>query len=76
MKHLVEHLEPVPYDCADCIHFIESGRCKAFDPMPIDVFDIGEDHKKVIQGQNGDYVFETTKERQYDRVYVNEEFDD
>lgn len=75
MKRLADHLDPVPFSCHDCIHFIESGRCKAFDPMPINVFGIGEDHKKVIKGQKGDYVFETSKERQYDRVYVFEECD-
>ena len=76
MKHLVDHLEPVPFSCQDCIHHIEPGRCRAFDKIPIDYFMIGEDHKKVLKGQKGDYVFETTKERQYDNVYVLEDFDD
>ena len=76
MKHLVDRLEPVPFHCEDCIHFIELGRCKAFDPMSIDVYDIGEGHKKVIKGQRGDFVFETTKKRTYRRLYVLEEFDD
>ncbi len=73
MGHLVDHQKPVFFGCEDCIHYIGTGKCKAFDLIPIDYFDIGEKHKEVIDGQNGDYVFETTKERQYDRVYEVEE---
>lgn len=76
MKHLVDHLEPVPFSCADCVHVDPNNvcRCKAFDLIPIGIY--GEDHKKVINGQKGDYVFETNKERQYDNVYVFEECGD
>lgn len=76
MKHLVDHLKPVPFSCEDCIHVDPNNPlcCKAFDLRPIKIF--GENHKKVVKGQKGDYVFETTKERQYNRVYVLEEFDD
>ena len=72
MAHLVDHPEPVPFSCRDCIHFIEVGKCKAFDLIPIEYFDIGEEHTKVIEGQHGDYVFEPKVERRFDNAYVIE----
>ncbi len=70
MKHLIDQNKPVPFTCQDCIH-IDVGnpfRCKAFDLIPEKIF--GENHKKVVKGQRGDYVFETKAKRRYERVYV------
>ena len=44
---------------------------KAFDLIPEKIF--GENHKKVVKGQRGNYVFETKAERRYERVYVWED---
>ena len=48
-----------------------NGDMKAFDLIPEKIF--GENHKKVVKGQRGNYVFETQAERRYERVYVWEE---
>lgn len=76
MKHLVDHPEPIPFGCEDCKNFIGLGKCKAFDLIPVEFFGIGEDHKKVLEGQKGDYVFEPKTERRYDNVFAFEEFGD
>ena len=44
---------------------------KAFDLIPEKIF--GENHKKVVKGQRGNYVFEAKAERRYERVYVWED---
>lgn len=74
MPHTTEKLIPIPFGCEDCIHFIHSGKCKAFDLIPLELFNkvYGEKHKKVVKGQKGDYVFETTADRQYRKVYTIE----
>lgn len=64
MEHLIDIQTPLPYQCKDCKHFISGCRCKAFDLIPIDYIDDAEQHNSVVPGQNGQFVFETDKERQ------------
>ena len=74
MSHIVDTLKPVPFGCEDCVHVDPNDpfRCRAFDVIPIEFFDIGEKHIEKLEGQKGDFVFEPKSERQYNRVYETE----
>ena len=58
-----------PNLCEDCKYFISGLKCKAFDIIPLEIFDDPEAHTYVVPGQNGDYTFETDKPRDTMRVY-------
>ena len=42
----------------------------------IGLITLNGNHKKVVKGQRGNYVFETKAERRFERVYVWEGEDD
>lgn len=69
MTHLVDKIEKRPYLCEDCKHFIKGITCRAFDIIPLEVFENPEGHVSVVPGQKGNYVFETDKQRDTMRVY-------
>lgn len=73
MAHLIDKIEQRPYLCEDCKHFIKGLQCRAFDIIPLEVFDDPEGHTSVLPGQKGDYVFETDKPRDTIRIYVDED---
>ncbi len=43
--------------CNNCKHRIKAGKCKAFDNIPDEIIFGDNDHKKVLPGQKGNYVF-------------------
>lgn len=59
--------------CEDCKHFLGGVGCRAFDVIPLDIYENPEGHTSVVQGQKGDYVFETDKPRETMRVYFDED---
>ena len=73
MAHLIDKIEQRPYLCEDCKHFIKGLQWRAFDIIPLEVFDDPEGHTSVLPGQKGDYVFETDKPRDTMRIYVEED---
>ncbi len=73
MTKLIDRTEERPYMCEDCKHFVRGATCRAFDLIPLEIFDNPEGHTEVVPGQNGDYVFETDKPRDTMRVYVDED---
>lgn len=73
MAHLIDKIEQRPYLCEDCKHFIKGIQCRAFDIIPLEVFDDPEGHTSVLPGQKGGYVFETDKLRDTMRIYVEED---
>lgn len=73
MAHLIDKIEQRPYLCEDCKHFIKGLQCRAFDIIPLEVFDDPEGHTSVLPGQKGNYVFETDKPRDTIRIYVDED---
>ena len=73
MAYLIDKIEQRPYLCEDCKHFIKGLQCRAFDIIPLEVFDDPEGHTSVLPGQKGDYVFETDKPRDTMRIYVEED---
>lgn len=73
MAHLIDKIEQRPYLCEDCKHFIKGIQCRAFDIIPLEVFDDPEGHTSVLPGQKGGYVFETDKPRDTMRIYVEED---
>lgn len=73
MAHLIDKIEQRRYLCEDCKHFIKGLQCRAFDIIPLEVFDDPEGHTSVLPGQKGDYVFETDKPRDTMRIYVEED---
>lgn len=73
MAHLIDKIEQRLYLCEDCKHFIKGLQCRAFDIIPLEVFDDPEGHTSVLPGQKGDYVFETDKPRDTMRIYVEED---
>lgn len=70
MKHLVDIEQKCPYSCEDCKHYISGLQCKAFDIIPLEIWDDTESHTAVLPEQKGNYVFETDKPRDTMRVYV------
>ena len=69
MPHSVDNRKAVPFICEQCVHFLGECKCKAFDIIPIDIIYDAEQHNKIIEGQNGDYVFKAKTKRQFDRIY-------
>ena len=74
MKHLIDIEKPLPFSCEDCKHHKGGVSCAAFDIIPLDIYDNAEGHTKVVDGQRGDYVFETDKEREVMRTYESVSF--
>ena len=73
MAHLIDKIEQRPYLYEACKHFIKGLQCRAFDIIPLEVFDDPEGHTSVLPVQKGDYVFETDKPRDTMRIYVEED---
>ena len=71
MGHIIDRIEERPYMCEDCKHFLFGARCRAFDLIPIEIYEDPEAHTVVVPGQKGDYVFATDKPRDTMRVYVD-----
>lgn len=71
MGHIIDRIEERPYMCEDCKHFLSGARCRAFDLIPIEIYEDPEAHTVVVPGQKGDYVFATDKPRDTMRVYVD-----
>jgi len=69
MAKTVDRIENRPYLCEDCKHFISGLKCKAFDLIPLKMFDNPEGHISVVPEQKGNFVFETDKPRETMRVY-------
>ncbi len=69
MKHLIDTEVPMPYRCEHCKYFVSGLTCRAFDIIPLEIFDNPEGHTAVVDGQKGDYVFETVHEREIMRIY-------
>ena len=45
--------------CGYCKNHIDGLKCKAFDIIPDEIFFNELDHDKIIEGQKGDFVFES-----------------
>ena len=73
MGHIIDKEIERSYMCEDCKHFVRGLTCRAFDIIPLEIFDNPEGHTEVVPGQNGDYVFEPDKPRDTMRVYVDED---
>ncbi len=69
MKHLIDTEVPMPYRCEHCKHHKGGYKCAAFDDIPLDFYFNAEQHTTVVDGQKGNYVFETVHEREVMRVY-------
>ena len=63
MPHLIDTEKSLPFSCEDCKHFKEGIKCAAFDIIPLEIYDNAESHTAVLDGQHGDFVFETDKKR-------------
>lgn len=55
--------------CEDCKNFLSGLKCRAFDLIPVEIYEDAEGHTTVVSGQKGDYVFATDKPRDTMRVY-------
>lgn len=66
---MIEREEKIPFCCSDCKHFLGGISCKAFDVIPLEVFDAPEAHVKPIDGQTGNFVFEPAREPETLHVY-------
>ena len=69
MTKLIDRTEERPYMCEDCKHFVRGATCRAFDLIPIEIYEDAEAHNTVVPGQKGSYVFATDKPRDTMRVY-------
>lgn len=69
MANITDRIEKRPYMCEDCKHFLTGVKCRAFDLIPIEIYEDAEAHTSVVPGQKGDYVFATGKPRDTMRVY-------
>lgn len=69
MAKISDRIEPRPYMCEDCKHFLSGVKCRAFDVIPLEIYEDAEAHTTVVSGQKGDYVFATDKPRDTMRVY-------
>lgn len=45
--------------CNNCKHHIEGLKCKAFDRIPDYIIEGDDDHSEIIEGQTGDFVFQS-----------------
>lgn len=73
MKHVVDKEIKVPYGCMQCKHCLCFPSCKAFDIIPDEFIDNAALHNHVVDGQKGDYVFETDQAQDTMRVYSEED---
>lgn len=69
MTHLIDVEKSLPFSCEDCKHYKEGIKCAAFDIIPLEIYGNAESHTAVIDGQHGDFVFETDKAREVLRSY-------
>lgn len=44
--------------CNNCKHHISGFRCLAFDKIPEDILSGDNNHSQIIDGQEGEFVFE------------------
>jgi len=51
--------------CASCAHYQGFGRCLAYDRIPSEILRNRVEHKSVLEGQTGQYVYEYGKPRQW-----------
>ena len=70
MSHLVDNITEVPFTCEQCVHYIKGSQCQAFDEIPLDIFIDAESHTALLEGQKGDYLFETHEEKEQIRGYI------
>jgi hypothetical protein len=66
---MTEKQVKIPFGCPDCKHFKGGLGCKAFDVIPLEIFDAPESHTEPIDGQQGNFVFEPAHEPETMRVY-------
>ncbi|MDE6140860.1 MAG: hypothetical protein K2F95_07915 [Alistipes sp.] len=69
MGCLIDVENPLPFSCEDCKHYKEGVKCAAFDIIPLEIYGNAEGHTQVIDGQYGNYLFETDRERNVLRIY-------
>lgn len=69
MAKITDRIEERPYMCEDCKNFLSGLKCRAFDLIPVEIYEDAEGHTTVVSGQKGDYVFATDKPRDTMRVY-------
>lgn len=60
-KFIQREVMPQPI-CNGCIHYLGYGKCKAFDRIPKEFATMKKEHRVLISGQKGDYVFEPKKQ--------------
>lgn len=70
MARTIDKIVERSYLCEDCKYFVSVLKCKAFDLIPLEIYDNPEGHTSIVPGQNGDYVFTPNKPRDTMRVYV------
>ncbi len=73
MTKLIDKIQELPYGCEDCKHFVSGLQCRAFDIIPLEIWDNAENHATVLPEQKEDFVFEPAKPRDTMRVYVDED---
>lgn len=69
MARTIDKIVERSYLCEDCKYFVSGLKCKAFDLIPLEIYDNPEGHTSIVPGQNGDFVFKTDKPRDTIRVY-------
>ena len=57
VKEVTEHM--FTPKCCSCKHYLKHLSCEAFDIIPDNIVFNEIEHNKVIDGQKGEYVFET-----------------
>ena len=69
MNRLIDVERRLPFSCEDCKYYKGGIKCAAFDIIPLEIYADAESHAKPIDGQHGNYVFKTDKEREVLRSY-------
>ena len=44
MAKITDRIEERPYMCEDCKHFLSGAKCRAFDLIPIEIYEDPEAH--------------------------------
>ena len=76
MKHIVDREQELPYVCAQCKHHKAALTCAAFDLIPPEIYFNAESHNKVMEGQNGEFVFSAKGARDKIHAYQLEDTPD
>lgn len=53
MAKITDRIEERPYMCEDCKHFLSGAKCRAFDLIPIEIYEDPEAHTAVVPGKKG-----------------------